>query len=149
MVSLLGKRFAHRNFHLLGDSADGGKTVLAKLPENCDLTSRMVASEFHDTKQHLDFEDPQSWSREAVRRTAPLGLLYYGLVIYWYVTSGHKQKTNEEYPWYKKKKHESFADMLIALKQQSFCNRISAFGLSGQGSGKTKSLVKTLRKLTS
>ena len=26
-----------------------------------------------------------------------------GLVIFWYVTSGHKQKIDEEYPWYKKR----------------------------------------------
>ena len=103
MVSLLCKRFAHRNFHLLGDSAYGGKTVLAKLPENCDLTSRMVASEFHDTKQHLGFKDPQSWSREAVRRTAPLGLLYYGLVIFWYVMSGQNRRPKKSIPGIRKR----------------------------------------------
>ena len=28
-------------FHVVGDSAYGGQSVLAHLPENCDLTSRL------------------------------------------------------------------------------------------------------------
>ena len=36
---------------------------------------------FHDSKQHLGFDEPQGWSRQAVERTAPLVMLLYSLVV--------------------------------------------------------------------
>jgi len=42
MVDLLCKRFENRRFHLVGDSAYGGQSMLGVLPGNCDLTSRAV-----------------------------------------------------------------------------------------------------------
>jgi hypothetical protein len=41
MLHLLCNRHEHRHFHAVADSAYGGKSVLAKLPSNCDLTSRL------------------------------------------------------------------------------------------------------------
>jgi hypothetical protein len=42
MLQLLCGRFADRQFHAVGDwTYGGGSTVLAKLPGNCDLTSRL------------------------------------------------------------------------------------------------------------
>jgi hypothetical protein len=41
MLDLVCQRHADRHFHLLVDSAYGGKSVLLKLPANCDLTSRL------------------------------------------------------------------------------------------------------------
>lgn len=41
MLRLLCPRFPALHFHLLGDSAYGGKPVLGALPKNCDLTSRL------------------------------------------------------------------------------------------------------------
>jgi hypothetical protein len=32
---------------------------------------------FHDSKQHLGFQEPQGWSRRAVERTAPIAMLLY------------------------------------------------------------------------
>lgn len=34
---------------------------------------------FHDSKQHLGFEEPQGWSRPAAERTAPMAMLLYSL----------------------------------------------------------------------
>ncbi len=42
MLSVLCKHRRNKRFHAIADSAYGGKTVLAHLPENCDLTSRLV-----------------------------------------------------------------------------------------------------------
>jgi len=42
MLKLLCERHENRQFHLVGDSAYGGQSVLAVLPEHCDLTSRAV-----------------------------------------------------------------------------------------------------------
>jgi hypothetical protein len=42
MLELLCGRFEHRQFHAIGDSTYGGKSVLLKLPQNCGLTSRLL-----------------------------------------------------------------------------------------------------------
>jgi hypothetical protein len=41
MLQLLCGRFENRQFHAIGDSTYGGKSVLCKLPVNCGLTSRL------------------------------------------------------------------------------------------------------------
>jgi hypothetical protein len=41
MLQLLCGCFEHRQFHAIGDSTYGGKSVLLKLPQNCGLTSRL------------------------------------------------------------------------------------------------------------
>lgn len=42
MLAKLCNAREHRCFHVVADSAYGGQSVLAHLPENCDLTSRLV-----------------------------------------------------------------------------------------------------------
>lgn len=42
MLRLLCEHRINERFHVVADSAYGGKTVLCKLPANCDLTSRLV-----------------------------------------------------------------------------------------------------------
>src|SRR6266542_412236 len=41
MLQLLCGRFENRQFHAVGDSTYGGKSVLCKLPRNCGLTRRL------------------------------------------------------------------------------------------------------------
>jgi hypothetical protein len=41
MLHLLCKAHEHRRFHVVADSAYGGKSVYLNLPANCDLTSRL------------------------------------------------------------------------------------------------------------
>lgn len=41
MLAVLCKRHENRRLHVVGDSAYGGQSVLAHLPANCDLTSRL------------------------------------------------------------------------------------------------------------
>lgn len=42
MLQLLCRHRKDRHFHVVADSAYGGASVLAHLPDNCDLTSRLV-----------------------------------------------------------------------------------------------------------
>lgn len=255
MLNLLCKRFENRCFHLIGDSAYGGQSILGVLPSNCELTSRavldarlydappareagrrgrprrrgkklptpkqmlsqrcrhielsiygrtesarvaeaearmfavpgralrIVAVEaltggrgmeafystvvdstaeqiltwysmrwsvevtFHDSKQHLGFEEPQGWSKEAVQRTAPMAMLLYTVIVHWYALEGRRYESLSILPWYTRKPHASFADMLATLKRVSLRQRISALGLSGRGSRKTQELLENLVNL--
>jgi len=91
---------------------------------------------FHDAKQHLGFEEPQGWTREAVERTAPVAMLLYGLIVYWYCTEGHRHYRPLPRPWYTNKSRESFADMLATLRRLSLRESISAWAPTGPGSQK-------------
>jgi len=42
LLHLLCNHRKNRRFHLVGDSAYGGQSVLCNLPENCDVTSRLL-----------------------------------------------------------------------------------------------------------
>jgi len=42
MLRILCSSHEHRRFHAVADSAYGGRNVLARLPANCDLTSRLL-----------------------------------------------------------------------------------------------------------
>lgn len=42
LITLLCSKRQNRRFHVIADSAYGGQSVLRNLPENCDLTSRML-----------------------------------------------------------------------------------------------------------
>lgn len=255
MLRILCKHRANRRFHALVDAAYGGQSVLAQLPANCDLTSRLrldarlydapsarakgqkgrprkrgaqlptpaemldqrarrvelciygrhelarlsdivarvfsvperplrvVAVEaleggrgreafystcvdatgeqvltwyalrwsvevtFRDCKQHLGFEEPQGWTRQAVQRTAPLGMLLYSLIVHWYCQEGHKHYRALPRPWYPEKPHESFADMLATLRRRSLRESISAWAPSGPGSQKIVRLLEDILTL--
>ena len=60
----------------------------------------------------------------AVRRSVPLGMLVYTLVVLWYVTSGHAEaernapRIHDE--WYHRKGRASFSEMLSALRRLSW-----------------------------
>jgi hypothetical protein len=89
---------------------------------------------FHDAKGCLGFEEPQNWTRLAVRRTAPLSLLLYGLVLVWFASAGCDLVDLRRRPWYPHKPHASFADMLATLRRVSRDQGLSppphAYGVS-------------------
>lgn len=249
LLQLLCKQRENVRFHAVADSAYGGKTVLCELPENCDLTSRLVKDArlydappvrqpgtngrprkrgerlptpeemlaercrrvklnvygrtekarladcqarmhaaperplrvvaveavaggrgqeafystcheataeaviawyasrwsvevaFHDSKQHLGFEEPQGWSRKAVERTAPLAMLLYSLVVLWFAREGHREYQPLDCPWYTSKAEPSFADMLATLRRRSMRQKVLSLALRGHGSRKVKQLL--------
>ena len=249
MLRKLCRHRENRRFHAVADSAYGGKTVLCELPENCDLTSRLVKDArlydappvrgaagpgrprkrgdrlptpeemldgrcrhvaldiygrtekarladctarmhaapnrplrivaiealaggrgqeafystcheataeqviawyasrwsvevaFQESKQHLGFEQPQGWSRQAVERTAPLAMLLYSLIVLWFAREGHRFYQPLECPWYTSKSEPSFADMLATLRRRSMRQKVLSLALRGPGSRKIKQLL--------
>lgn len=91
---------------------------------------------FHDSKQHLGFEEPQGWSRRAVQRTAPMAMLLYSLIVFWFATTGHRKFVPLNRPWYRQPHAPSFADMLATLRRQSIREQVLSWALSGPGSRK-------------
>lgn len=94
-----------------------------------------IEAAFHDSKQHLGFEEPQGWSRRAVQRTAPVAMLLYSLIVYWFASEGHRHWRPPINSWYKKQ-HASFADMIATLRRESLREQTFRWGLSGPGSQK-------------
>jgi hypothetical protein len=69
-----------------------------------------------DAKQQMGFGQPQGWSEQAVRRTAPTLMLLYSAVVLWFRQEGHRRYRRPVWPWYKDKTAVSFADMLCTLR---------------------------------
>lgn len=99
---------------------------------------------FHDSKQHLGFEEPQGWSRRAAERTAPVAMLLYSLIVYWFATEGHRHYKQPITSWYAKPR-AAFGDMLATLRRESLREQSFSWGLSGPGSQKIlQALERTL-----
>jgi hypothetical protein len=249
MLAILCKRHENRRFHVVGDSTYGGQSVLAHLPANCDLTTRLdlnarlygappvrkpgtngrprkrgrrlptprqmldqrtrrltlniygrrdrsrvadqvarvhavpqrplrivavepltsgrrtqafystchpatpeqvliwyarrwsIEETFQNAKGHLGFEQPQSWTRRAVERTAPTAMLLYSLVVLWFAAEGHRHYRAPNRPWYRSKSCASFADMLNTLRCESVRQQVLSLDLHGRGS---RNIIKTL-----
>ena len=97
----------------------------------------------HDAKGQLGFEEPQGWSKQAVRRTAPMAMLLYSLIVLWFSREGHCHYTPPTRPWYIGKTNASFADMLATACStcQSVKQEVLSMHLHGQGS---RNVVKRL-----
>lgn len=106
-----------------------------------------IEQTFHDTKQHLGFEEPQGWSRRAVERTAPVAMALYSLVVLWYVQHGRHHYRPIERPWYHGVHRESFADMLGTLRKATTHEYISELGLAGPGTAKITQLLESMIQL--
>jgi hypothetical protein len=89
-----------------------------------------IEQTIQDAKGHLGFEQPQNWTPNAVRRTAPLAMLLYSLIIWWFSRQyGDRQRRHWQpplRPWYRSKRTPSFADMLATLRCQSVQQAFSA-----------------------
>jgi hypothetical protein len=92
-----------------------------------------IEEAFQGSKSHLGFEEPQGWSRQAVRRTAPLAMLLYSLTVLWFAREGHSLYKPPCRPWYRHKVRPSFADMLATLRFACLRAAISATPTDKQG----------------
>lgn len=101
----------------------------------------MTVPTFHDSKQHLGFEEPQGWTRQAVERTAPTTMLLYSLIVLWLVDKGHRKYKPIKRPWYTSKINASFADMLAILRRMSVRKVVLSMALHGKGSRKVRQLL--------
>jgi hypothetical protein len=75
---------------------------------------------FEACKQYLGLEDPANRLPEAVRRTAPMAMFIYSLIVIWFHVAGHRSVTFPFRPWYTTKNEPSFGDMLTTLRRLSY-----------------------------
>jgi len=115
-----------------------GQEVLCGYSERWSIEETNQAS-----KQSLGFEEPQAWTRRAVKRTAPVAMLLYSLVVLWFAKVGHLAYRAPERPWYPSKDTPSFADMLATLQRQHLEQEISSLLPEGHLGQKLFQLVVT------
>lgn len=72
---------------------------------------------FRDAKNHLGIGEPRNRTREAARRTATVGWLLYGLVVWWHETA--RDAPAPAVREWRGKRGPSFADMLAALRGET------------------------------
>ncbi|TWT92013.1 Transposase DDE domain protein [Botrimarina colliarenosi] len=129
----------------------GGRKPQAFYPTRHDASAERVIAwyasrwsievAFHDSKQHLGFEQPQGWSRKSVQRTAPVAMLLYSLVVLWFAEKGYRSYQPLECPWYTSKAEPSLADMLATLRRLSVRQKVLSLALRGPGSRKVQQLL--------
>jgi hypothetical protein len=104
------------------DPALDAKTIIERFSERWPLEVT-----FHESKGKLGFEEPQNRTDKAVERTAPMALLCYSLVVFWYVQTGQHLRvaTLPELPWYASKTAPAFSDMLATLRRACWLERLS------------------------
>jgi hypothetical protein len=77
---------------------------------------------FENAKQLLGLEDPANRLPLAVKRTAPMALFWYTLILVWCHKGGHCLIRFPVRPWYRRKAEPSFADLLTTLRRVSYDN---------------------------
>lgn len=75
---------------------------------------------FENSKQLLGLEDPANRTEKAVRRTAPMALVLYSLIVAWFHRVGHRHVKFPDRPWYRRKRDPSLGDMLTTLRRMSW-----------------------------
>lgn len=71
---------------------------------------------FQEARRHLGLESLRNWSQKAVKRSAPLLLGLYSLIVVWFAL--HVEEPEQfriERPWYRKP-YVTFSDMLAAAR---------------------------------
>ena len=96
---------------------------------------------FQNSKTHLGFEQPQGWTRKAVERTAPMAMLLHTLIVLWFARCGHRHYRRPNCPWYRTKRHASFADMLTTLRRECVREQVLSTPLCGRGSRKLRNTL--------
>jgi hypothetical protein len=74
----------------------------------------------YNAKQMMGLEDPANRTALAVQRTAPVGLALYGLTLIWLHRDGHRSLSYPDRPWYPGKEEPSYADILAALRRETW-----------------------------
>jgi DDE superfamily endonuclease len=86
-----------------------------------------------NAKQMMGLEDPSNRTPRAVERTAPLGLALYGLTLIWFDRDGHRSLLFPDRPWYPSKEEPSYADLLAALRRESWRGQFAGVDWEGDG----------------
>src|SRR5215216_904528 len=86
-----------------------------------------------NAKQMMGLEDPANRTPRAVERTAPVGLALYGLTLIWFDRDGHRSLSFPDRPWYPGKEEPSYADVLGALRRESWRGQFAGVDWEGEG----------------
>ena len=138
------------------ESLKGSRCVRAYYSTAADATAGQVLDAYamrfsieqtiQEAKGQLGFEQPQNWTRPAVRRTAPVAMLLYSLTVLWFAREGHRHYAPPHRPWYRTKAAPSFADMLATLRCRSAVAAIIATSREGQpGEKAIETLIHVLK----
>jgi hypothetical protein len=95
-----------------------------------------------NAKQMMGLEDPANRTPKAVERTAPVGLALYGLTLIWFDRDGHRSLSFPDRPWYPGKEEPSYADILGALRRESW--RAQFAGVDWEGDGQETPLAQLI-----
>jgi hypothetical protein len=88
-----------------------------------------------NAKQMMGLEDPSNRTAPAVERTAPVGLVLYGLTLVWFHRDGHRSVSFPDRPWYPGKEEPSYADILTALRRESWRGQFAGVDRERGGEG--------------
>jgi hypothetical protein len=86
-----------------------------------------------NAKQMMGLEDPANRTPKAVERTAPVGLALYGLTLIWFDRDGHRSMSFPDRPWYPGKEEPSYADILAALRRESWRGQFAGVDWKREG----------------
>ena len=110
--------------------AEGGRPDQMFYCTRLDWDARAILSHYaarwsvevmhYNAKQMMGLEDPANRTPLAVQRTAPVGLVLYGLTLVWFHRGGHQSVRFPDRPWYLGKEEPSYADILAALRRESW-----------------------------
>lgn len=119
----------------------GARTILATYA--CRWS---IECTFENCKQYLGMEDPANRLPKAVKRTAPMSLILYSLIVVWFHVDGHRFLRFPVRPWYRKKREPSFADLLTTLRRVSYEEKTRTLAQDPTG---MKTWIAQLTELTS
>lgn len=75
-----------------------------------------IETTFEEAREHLGLETLRNWSSTAVRRSVPLLLGLYSMIVIWFHLTVEKPENHcQQRPWYAKA-HLTFSDMLAAAR---------------------------------
>jgi hypothetical protein len=84
-----------------------------------------------NAKQMMGLEDASNRTERAVKRTAPVGLALYGLTLVWFDRDGHRSLSFPDRPWYLGKEEPSYADIIAALRRESWRGQFAGVDWEG------------------
>lgn len=79
-----------------------------------------------DAKQQAGLDQGQCRSARAVQRQATFTATMMACVMAWYFSEGHRSDSLERRPWYLRKAHPSYQDMLAHARRESWRQVISS-----------------------
>lgn len=88
-----------------------------------------------NAKQRMGLEDPANRTPSAVQRTAPVGLVLYGLTLVWFHRDGYRSVSFPDRPWYPGKEEPSYADILTTLRRESWRGQFAGVDWDQGGQG--------------